>query len=425
MKIQAQRGTKDILPDEAFYFQYVDDVFKELCHAFGFSEIRVPTFEATELFQRGVGDASDIVSKEMYTFTDRGGRSITLRPEGTAGVVRAFIEHGMMSLPSPVKLFYNMNCFRYENVQKGRYREFWQMGCETFGSESADADAELILLLDRFYKRLGLNEVALEINSIGCPKCRPQYLEALRDYFAPKLDRMCGDCNQRFERNVLRIIDCKVESCQEIVKDAPLQIDYLCAECKSHQDQLIHRLTKLDVKFRLNGRIVRGLDYYTRTVFEFISEHVGTQGTIAGGGRYDGLVETLGGSPLPGVGFAMGIERLLMELKATGADLPEKRPRDLYVLCFPETKDAAAKLVYELRERGVHADYDLSGRSFRAQMKYAGKGDYEALIVLGEDEVKSGDVMLKWLLSGEEEQSTLDVKRLTETLENKRRQNKE
>lgn len=409
MKIHAQRGTKDILPDEAFLFQYVDDVFKETCHAFGFQEIRVPTFEATELFARGVGDASDIVSKEMYTFEDRGGRSITLRPEGTAGVVRAFIEHGMTSLPLPVKLFYNLNCFRYESVQKGRYREFWQLGCETFGPESPEADAEMILLLDRFFKTLGLSEVALEINNIGCPVCRPQYLAALKDYFAPRLSEMCGDCHERFERNVLRIIDCKVDMCQTIVKDSPLQAEYLCADCKEHKATLEHRLDSLGVKYRVNGRIVRGLDYYTRTVFEFISEHVGTQGTICGGGRYDGLVETLGGPAVPGVGFAMGIERLLMELKATNTPLPARSKRDLYILCFPDTRDAAAKLVYRLRSEGVGADFDIMDRSFRAQMKYAGKGDYLALIVLGEDEVKSGMAKLKWLDSGDEIESSLSA----------------
>lgn len=409
MKISAPRGTKDILPDETYRWRYVDETFAEICRLAGYEEIRVPTFEATELFARGVGDASDIVAKEMYTFEDKGGRSLTLRPEGTAGVVRAFIEHGMHSLPLPVKLYYNLNAFRYEKVQKGRYREFWQLGCEVFGPTSPEADADLIILLWQFFQRLGLNEIRLEINSIGCPACRPRYLEALKAYFEPQLDHMCGDCHERFEKNVLRMIDCKVETCQAIASGAPYQLDYLCEACREHDAALRARLDQVGVSYLVNGRIVRGLDYYVKTVFEFVSEHVGTQGTICGGGRYDGLVDQLGGQPMPGVGFAMGIERLLMELEATGAPLPERPGRDLYVLAFPDTMDLAAALVYGLRAGGVAADLDLMTRSFKAQMKYAGKGGYKALVVLGEDEANSGVGRLKWLQDGTETDVTLET----------------
>lgn len=418
MKIAAPRGTKDILPNEAHLWHRVDTAFADACERYGFESIRVPTFEATELFARGVGDASDIVSKEMYTFEDKGGRSLTLRPEGTAGVVRAFIEHGMHSLPLPVKLYYNLTAFRYDKVQKGRYREFWQVGCESFGSTSPEADAELIVLLHDVFQQLGLTKIGLELNSIGCPVCRPAYIDALKQYFAPRLDEMCTDCHERFEKNVLRIIDCKVEHCQTIVADAPLQADYLCEDCKTHHAGLKHRLDALAVPYRENGRIVRGLDYYTRTVFEFVSENVGTQGTICGGGRYDGLVESLGGQPMPGVGFAMGVERLIMELEATGTHLPERAPRDLYILAFAETRDEAARLIYGLRDLGITADFDLMDRSFKAQMKYAGKGGYAALLVLGEAEVETKKASIKWLETGEQREVALTIEGLQAVLQN-------
>lgn len=416
MKISAPRGTKDILPAETHRWRAVDNAFDDVCRVFGYEEIRVPTFEATELFARGVGDATDIVSKEMYTFPDRSGRSLTLRPEGTAGVVRAFIEHGMHSLPLPVKLYYNLNAFRYEKVQKGRYREFWQLGCEIFGSESFEADAELILLLDQLFKKLGLSEIRAEINSIGCPVCRPAYLADLRAYFGARLDRMCGDCHERYEKNVLRILDCKVDGCKAIVAEAPLQERHLCDACRAHDEGLRHRLDSLGVRYTVNHRLVRGLDYYTRTVFEFVSEHVGTQGTILGGGRYDGLVDQLGGQRMPGVGFAMGFERLLMELEATGAKLPETPLRDLYILAFADTMDRAAALTYALRAEGKAVDFDLMGRSFKAQMKYAGKGSHRALLVLGQDEATAGRGKIKWLEDGTESDVQLTADALRSTL---------
>lgn len=416
MKYSAARGTKDILPADSYRWRYIDDAFDTVCRLFGYEEIRVPTFESTDLFARGVGDATDIVAKEMYTFSDKSGRSMTLRPEGTAGVVRAFIEHGMHSQPLPVKLYYNLNAFRYEKVQKGRYREFWQLGCEVFGPESPEADADLILLLDRLFKTLGLNEIRLEINSIGCPACRPAYLADLRAYFGTHLDLMCGDCHDRYEKNVLRMLDCKVEGCQAVVADAPLQSAHLCENCRRHDEGLRHRLDRMGIRYTVNPRLVRGLDYYTRTVFEFVSEHVGTQGTICGGGRYDGLVAQLGGQRMPGVGFAMGFERLLMELEATGAPLPERPVRDLYILAFKDTLDEAADLAYALRGAGIAADFDLMERSFKAQMKFAGKGMYKALLVLGEDEAKKQSGKVKWLADGTETDVRLDAKTLAAAL---------
>jgi histidyl-tRNA synthetase len=418
MKISAPRGTNDILPGESHLWHYVESVFGNLCRSFGYEEIRIPTFEHTELFLRGVGESTDVVRKEMYTFDDRAGRSLTLRPEGTAGVARAFVEHGMSSWPMPVKLCYDLNCFRYESVQKGRYREFWQFGCEIFGSSSPLADADVILLLHLFFDRLGLTRRRLEINNIGCPDCRPAYTDALKEYFAGRLDAMCGDCRERFQRNPLRMIDCKVDTCQAVVKDAPYQKDYLCDACRSHDETLKHRLDTLGVDYIENGRIVRGLDYYTKTVFEFVSENVGTQGTICGGGRYDGLIKEIGDIDVPGVGFALGVERLLMELKANDIDLPGRARRDLYLISFPSTEDLAAVLSNRLRELGIGCDIDLVGRSFKAQMKHAGRSGYRRLIVLGDDEVRKNEVGLKDLDSGKTVTVRLDPHSIADALRN-------
>lgn len=409
MFIQSPKGTRDILPSEIYRWQYVERVFSELCASFGYKEIRIPVFEYTELFQRSVGDSTDIVRKEMYTFNDKGGRSITLRPEGTAGVVRSYIENGMSSLPQPVKLYYNLTAYRYENVQKGRYREFSQLGIEAFGAAGPSVDVEIISLVDMFFKRLGLKNTGLNINSIGCPRCRAEYHEKLKEYFRPHLSELCEDCRSRFEINPMRIIDCKESGCNEFIKGAPYLPDNLCGECGAHFEGLQAGLDNLGIRYGVDPGIVRGLDYYTKTVFEFISENVGAQGTICGGGRYDGLVEVCGGAPAPGIGFALGVERLLMELDSQEVVIGEPPPMDIYIATLGERAATfAQQLTYKLRSFSVGAETDLVGRSLKAQMKYADKMGFSYIIVLGDDEIDSGKGVLKDMRSGEQKDVSLD-----------------
>ncbi len=408
MDLKAPRGTRDILPEEAVKRQYLEAAFASLCRRYGYGEIRVPTFEHTELFVRGVGDASDIVRKEMYTFEDKGGRSLTLRPEGTAGVVRAFIEEGMASRPAPVKLFYQMSMFRYEKMQKGRYREFWQFGCEIFGSQAPEADAELIGLLDTYFLELGLQAISLEINSIGCPQCRQAYRQALRDYYEPLLPGMCQDCHVRFELNPLRMLDCKEDHCHSLAGDAPIQLDYLCGDCRQHFDKVKVCLDQLGVTYKINPRMVRGLDYYTRTVFVFISANVGSQGTICGGGRYDELVSELGGVPTAAVGFAMGVERLMLEAESQAITLGEEEKVDLFIASFPSTAGQALALARQLVRQGYRVETDIMGRSLRAQMKAADRMGAAYILVLGEDELAKGQATLRNLSDGSEVSAALD-----------------
>ena len=403
MNIAAPRGTKDILPEEMSRWHAVENLFASVCQRYGYGEIRVPTFEQTELFARGVGGSTDIVRKEMYTFEDKGGRSMTLRPEGTAGIARAYIENGMASLPSPVKLYYDMSFFRYEKMQKGRYREFWQLGCENFGSSSAYADAEVIALLDTFFTELRLDERQLELGSIGCPDCRPEFIKALRAHFEPNLAKMCADCEERFELNPLRILDCKEEGCQPFIESAPSQLDYLCPDCADHFDKLKTALDELGIAYNINRSMVRGLDYYTRTVFEYVSTHVGTQGSICGGGRYDGLVEMLGGKATPAGGFAMGIERLLLEVEAQGVDLPAAEAPDLYIVSFPDTAVSAMALTQRLIRSGLMVQTDVMERSFRAQMKQADRSGARYMLLLGAEELSKREFLLKRLADGSEE----------------------
>ncbi len=407
MKIGAPKGTRDILPGEITGWQYAEKVFAEICSRYGYQEIRIPTFEQTDLFQRGVGDTTDVVQKEMYTFLDKGGRSLSLRPEGTAGVVRSFLENGMASWPSPVRLFYNITAFRYENVQKGRYREFHQFGCEAFGSAGPAVDAELISLLQLYFETLGLKKTSLRINSIGCPVCRESYQKLLREYLKPHLGNLCANCQERYEKNPLRIIDCKEERCKTYTKDAPAQLDHLCPDCQSHFEGLCRDLEALGLTYKIDRQIVRGLDYYTRTVFEFVSENVGTQGTICGGGRYDRLIEEIGGPSTPGIGFALGVERLLMELTAQEAALPSAPPMTLYLAVMGETGDQARSLCYKLRQAGIRAETDLMNRSLKAQMKYAGKSGARYVLVLGENEAQTGRAQLRDLLNHSETEIAL------------------
>ncbi len=406
--IQAAKGTKDILPSESLAWQFLETKFLEVCRLFGYGEIRVPTFEATELFQRGVGDTTDVVQKEMYTFIDRGDRSITLRPEITAGVVRAYMEHGLFNLPSPQKLCYNHTAFRYEKMGKGRFREFHQFGCECFGSSEASADVELIALLHTFFKSVGLKDISLHINAIGCPECRGQYLEKLKDFLRPHLNELCRDCQNRFERNPMRSLDCKNEKCQAIIADAPVPMDCLCENCQKHFDSVCEQLTAMRLPFTVDKHIVRGLDYYTRTVFEFVSDNVGTQGTICGGGRYDNLVEEIGDRSVPAVGFALGVERLLLELEAQGVKFKTGITPTLQLIYFPDTASYAQSLALRLREAGIATEIDVCARSFKAQMKYANKLGAKYVIVIGEAEQDTGKAILKRMADAHEEDCILD-----------------
>ena len=409
MRYAAQKGTRDILPAEIYKWHKAERVFADVCHDFGYEEIRIPTFEQTDLFQRGVGDTTDVVTKEMYTFNDKGGRSITLRPEGTAGVVRSYIENGMASLPSPVRMFYSITAFRYEKMQKGRMREFHQFGLEAFGSEGPAIDAEIISVVDVFFKKIGLKNIKLCINSIGCPACRNRYNEMLKDYFRPHVSTMCEDCQARIEKNPLRMIDCKIDGGKEVVQNAPRLIDYLCEDCKAHFEDLKSRLDVIGIRYEIDPNIVRGLDYYTRTVFEFVSENVGTQGTICGGGRYDGLVENCGGAPTPGIGFAMGVERLLLEAEAQGIEFEKNDSVKIYLAGMSDAaNEKIAKICYELRINGIGCETDLMNRSFKAQMKYAGKSGIPYLAVIGDDELASGKVNIKKMDDGSQTEIELD-----------------
>lgn len=410
MLTKSPKGTKDILPNEVYKWQYIEKEIAKVCENFGYREIRTPIFEHTELFQRGVGDTTDIVQKEMYTFLDKGKRSITLRPEGTAGVVRSYIEHGMASLPQPIKLYYNITAYRYENVQKGRYREFHQFGVEAFGSEGPSIDVEVISMIDVLLNRLGISDIELNINSIGCKKCRSDYNAKLKEYIEPKLQNLCKTCVERFDRNPLRIIDCKEEHCKEITKDAPALVDNLCEECHEHLEGVKRGLENLGIEYNIDKNIVRGLDYYTKTVFEFVSKNIGSQGTVCGGGRYDGLVEICGGPPTPGIGFAIGLERLLMVMENQGIEFTAPRSTDIFIATIGDkVQNYAQKLVYDLRKEGINAETDLMGKSVKAQMKYANKLGAYYSIVLGDNEIDTNKAFLKNMDTGEEKEISLDT----------------
>lgn len=399
--INIPKGTKDVLPDQSYKWQYVEQTAREVAKLFNLKEIRTPVFEHTELFLRGVGDTTDVVNKEMYTFEDKGGRSMTLKPEGTAGVARAFIENGMSSGVLPARMYYFSPAFRYERPQAGRLREHHQFGVELYGSPEPQADAEVISLVDLFYKRLGLKQVKLQINSIGCRICRNEYNKALKSYFKPQLDKMCATCNTRYEKNPLRMLDCKEEGCKEITKNAPSILNYLCDDCKKHFESVQKYLKLGGVKFTVNPRIVRGLDYYTRTVFEFVTEAAGAQGTVCGGGRYDTLLEQIGGKSLPAVGFGGGIERLLMVMEAENAPFPEEQKPCIYIAGMDgASRRKAFEIAMSLRASGVNAETDLMERSVKAQLKYADKTGAKFVAVFGGEELASGVVNVKKMSDG-------------------------
>ena len=398
--INIPKGTKDVLPQDSYKWQYVESTAREVAELFQIKEIRTPTFEHTELFQRGVGDTTDIVTKEMYTFKDKGDRSITLKPEGTAGTVRAFIESGLANGVLPAKMYYIIPAFRYERPQAGRLREFHQFGVEIFGAKSAQTDAEAVVMADTLLKKLGL-QVQLHINSIGCPTCRAAYNKALKEYFAARLDELCYDCKTRYEKNPLRLLDCKEEKCKAINANAPSILDYLCDECKDHFEEFKTCLNLAGVDYKVDTRIVRGLDYYTRSVFEFVSTSIGAQGTVCAGGRYDGLIAELGGNPMPAVGFAAGIERLLMVMEQSGVVIPEPVKPTVYILGMDaDCRKKAFELAIALRKQGVLAEIDHMDRSVKAQFKYADKIGAKYVAVIGGNELAEGVMNVKNMSDG-------------------------
>lgn len=407
---KAPRGTQDVLPSQSYRWQYIEKVVREVSSRFGFKEIRFPTFEHTELFTRSVGDTTDVVQKEMYTFLDKGERSITLRPEGTACVVRSAVENNLLADALPLKVSYVTSCFRYEKPQAGRLREFHQFGAEVFGSQNPDADAQLIALANAIFSAFGVENLELKINSIGCPECRREYHQALKKYFESHTQELCGTCLSRLEKNPMRILDCKSPVCSEIAKDAPKITDYLCSECQSHFDGVKKRLEVLSIPYTVDPTIVRGLDYYTKTVFEFVSKNIGAQGTVCGGGRYDGLVSEIGGAATPALGFAIGLERLLLLIDACGIEIEKPSTCDIFLATLGETASIkATELVCKLREKGIFAENDIMGRSLKAQMKYADKIGAKYCVVIGDDEISNNKATLKNMSNGETQTVSLDL----------------
>ena len=396
---KAPKGTEDLLPKDSYRWQFIEEKFRTVTRLYGYKEIRVPTFEHTELFERGVGDTTDVVEKQMYTFLDKGGRSVTLRPEGTASVVRSYLQNNLYADILPLKMWYELPCFRYENKQKGRLREFHQFGVEVFGAKGPSIDAEVVSLALEFLKNAGLSDMTVNVNSIGCPECRKKYNEILKDYLRPHLEELCETCKSRFERNPLRILDCKSPVCGEIVKDAPRLLDYICDDCKGHFEGFLQSLENLGIAYKIDSGIVRGLDYYTKTVFEIISGGF----TVCGGGRYDGLIEELGGDSTPAIGFGLGIERLLLRLDDNGAVIPDNIKPQIYIAPLGAAAEKeAGKLVYELRKNGISAETDSVGRGLKPQMKYSDKIGAKYTLVLGDDEINSGKIRIKNMSSGEQ-----------------------
>lgn len=403
------KGTEDVLPKDSYRWQFVENVMRKESAAYGFKEIRTPVFEHTELFARGVGQTTDVVQKEMYTFDTKGGESVTLRPEGTAGAARAVLEHGLVNDSLPIKASYFVSCYRYEKPQAGRLREFHQFGLECYGTQSPVADAELICAAQSIFDRLGIKQLRLEINSIGCPTCRAEYHKALKEYFYGYKDELCETCNSRLEKNPMRILDCKSPVCSKIAQGAPKITDYLCDECKEHFASVQKYLDAAGVEYTVNPTIVRGLDYYTKTVFEFVTDFIGAQGTVCGGGRYDGLIEELGGKHLPSLGFAMGIERLLMLMDKQGIEIPKPSTCDLYVAVMGESASLKSfEIIKAVRSCGLIAETDIVGRGLRAQMKYADKIGAKFSMVLGDNEIEQGKAVIKNMSSGEQTEIVLD-----------------
>ncbi len=418
MLTEAPKGTKDIYGAYMDEWHRVEKIMRSICEDFSIGELRTPIFEHTELFLRGVGETTDIVQKEMYTFKDKGDRSVTLRPEGTAGAARSYIEHGIYNNPQPTRFYYIGPMFRYENTQKGRQRQFHQFGVEMLGSYSPALDAEVISVAAELLKRLGIKDVMLKINSLGGPECRQKYNKALREYIGSNIDKMCDDCRSRFEKNPLRVLDCKEEKCQRIIADAPVVLDYLGPECKEHFETVKAILDEMGIKYEVDDKIVRGLDYYTRTVFEFVSNGIGAQGTVCGGGRYDNLIAECGGQPTGAAGFAVGIERLLLVLEAQNGEFEKKAYRDIYIGAIGQKGLVKGQgIAYRMRQAGIKAECDSVGRSVKAQMKYANKIGAAYSVILGDNEIDNDMVKLKNMETGEEEETK--VSELFEVMMNK------
>ena len=406
---KAARGTGDVLPSVSYKNRFIESTMLEIGNNFGFKEIRTPVFEHTELFNRSVGETTDVVQKEMYTFEDNGGRSITLKPEGTAGAVRAFLEHGLFNEPMPQKYSYVTPCYRYEKPQAGRLREFHQFGVECFGAAAPAADAEVIALGKHIFDFFGIDDLRLEINSIGCPECRKNYQTALKEYFNSNIDDLCETCKGRLDRNPMRILDCKSPVCSGIAENAPKILDYICDDCQAHFDSVQKYLDAMGIEYTVNPTIVRGLDYYTRTVFEFVPGSIGAQSTVCGGGRYDGLVEQLGGPAVPACGFAVGLERFMMLLEARGIELPPENPVDLYIASMNDEANLnAAQIAAQVRDEGVACLFDTVGRSLKAQMKFANKMGVLFTAVLGTDEIANGIAKVKCMADGSETELPLE-----------------
>ncbi|MGO5081443.1 histidine--tRNA ligase [Oscillospiraceae bacterium LCP25S3_E4] len=402
-------GAEDVLPKDSYKWQLIEDIMRSEAAAYGFKEIRTPVFEHTELFQRGVGDTTDVVQKEMYTFNTKGGTSLSLRPEGTAGAARAVLEHAVYNDGLPIKTYYFDSCYRYEKKQANRYREFHQFGVELYGASSPASDAEIISLATTLFDRLGVTDLQLELNSIGCPTCRAEYHKALKKYFESYKDKLCDTCLSRLEKNPMRILDCKSPVCSEIAKDAPVVLDYLCDDCKNHFQQVKAYLDAAEIPYIVNPKIVRGLDYYTKTVFEFVTTKLGSQGTVCGGGRYDGLIEELGGQHTPSLGFGLGMERLLALMAEQGIEIPLPPSCDIYIAGLgEEAQKKAFTLVKEVRETSLIAECDIVGRSLRAQMKYADKIGAKFSMVIGENEINENKAILKNMETGEKTEVPLD-----------------
>ena len=402
-------GAEDVLPKDSYKWQLIEDIMRSEAAAYGFKEIRTPVFEHTELFQRGVGDTTDVVQKEMYTFNTKGGTSLSLRPEGTSGAARAVLEHAVYNDGLPIKTYYFDSCYRYEKKQANRYREFHQFGVELYGASSPAADAEIISLATTLFDRLGVTDLQLELNSIGCPACRAEYHKALKKYFESYKDKLCDTCLSRLEKNPMRILDCKSPVCSEIAKDAPVVLDYLCDDCKNHFQQVKAYLDAAEIPYIVNPKIVRGLDYYTKTVFEFVTTRLGSQGTVCGGGRYDGLIEELGGQHTPSLGFGLGMERLLALMEEQGIEIPLPPSCDIYIAGLgEEAQTKAFTLVKEVRETSLIAECDIVGRSLRAQMKYADKIGAKFSMVIGENEINENKAILKNMETGEKTEVPLD-----------------
>ena len=419
MLTKAPRGTKDITPKDAYKWNYVENKFREICSLFGYEEMRTPIFEHTELFKRSVGDTTDIVQKEMYSFTDKGERDITLKPEGTAGVVRAFIENKLYADTQPTKLFYITPCFRYERPQAGRQRQFHQFGIEALGSDKPSLDAEVIALAVQFFDEVGLKDLAVSINSVGCPTCRAEYNAKLKEYLDAKSDVLCETCLDRKDKNPMRVIDCKNPNCKENLNDIPFMVDHICDECKDHFEKLQSYLKEMDINFVVDRSIVRGLDYYKKTAFEIISNDIGSQSTVCGGGRYDGLVEQLGGPKgVSGIGFGLGVERLLLTMENNNIEIENPYATDIFIVTIgDEAKTKSFKLLKDLRTNHISAENDHLDRSVKAQFKYSDKINAKFTIVIGDDDLANDTATLKNMSTSE--QTTIKLSEIVKELKSR------